>query len=57
MRYTKCEFEQVFDLIAFRICVESVADCYATLGAVHSRWTPIPGRFKDYIALVSLVRR
>jgi GTP pyrophosphokinase len=51
MKEQGCEFEQVFDILAFRICVESVADCYAALGAMHSRWTPIPGRFKDYIAL------
>jgi GTP pyrophosphokinase len=51
MKEQQCEYEQVYDIIAFRICVESVADCYAALGAMHSRWTPIPGRFKDYIAL------
>ncbi len=51
MKQTQCEFEQVFDIIAFRIIVESEADCYACLGAIHSRWTPVPGRFKDYIAL------
>jgi guanosine-3',5'-bis(diphosphate) 3'-pyrophosphohydrolase len=51
MKEQQCEFEQVFDTLAFRINVESVADCYAALGAMHSRWTPIPGRFKDYIAL------
>jgi GTP pyrophosphokinase len=51
MKEQQCEYEQVFDTVAFRICVESVADCYAALGAMHSRWTPIPGRFKDYIAL------
>ena len=51
MKEQQCDFEQVYDIIAFRICVESVADCYAALGAMHSRWTPIPGRFKDYIAL------
>ncbi|MFZ5893786.1 MAG: RelA/SpoT family protein [Myxococcota bacterium] len=51
MKEQQCDFEQVFDILAFRIGVESVADCYAALGAMHSRWTPIPGRFKDYIAL------
>jgi guanosine-3',5'-bis(diphosphate) 3'-pyrophosphohydrolase len=51
MKEQGCEFEQVFDTLAFRIGVESVADCYAALGAMHSRWTPIPGRFKDYVAL------
>lgn len=51
MRALKCTFEQVYDLIAFQVCVESVSDCYTTLGAIHSKWTPIPGRFKDYIAL------
>ncbi|HWA78202.1 MAG TPA: bifunctional (p)ppGpp synthetase/guanosine-3',5'-bis(diphosphate) 3'-pyrophosphohydrolase [Polyangiaceae bacterium] len=51
MKEQGCDFEQVFDTLAFRICVESVADCYAALGAMHSRWTPIPGRFKDYVAL------
>jgi GTP pyrophosphokinase len=43
--------EAVHDLIAFRVVVESVSDCYATLGVIHSQWTPVPGRFKDYIAL------
>jgi GTP diphosphokinase / guanosine-3',5'-bis(diphosphate) 3'-diphosphatase len=47
----KCEFEQVYDIIAFRVVVETVADCYAAIGVIHSKWTPVPGRFKDYIAL------
>jgi GTP diphosphokinase / guanosine-3',5'-bis(diphosphate) 3'-diphosphatase len=47
----KCDYEQVYDVIAFRVVVESVADCYAVLGVIHSKWTPVPGRFKDYIAL------
>ncbi|MBZ0117610.1 MAG: bifunctional (p)ppGpp synthetase/guanosine-3',5'-bis(diphosphate) 3'-pyrophosphohydrolase [Sandaracinaceae bacterium] len=51
MRQSNCEFEQVHDFVAFRVLMETVADCYAALGVVHSQWTPIPGRFKDYIAL------
>jgi guanosine-3',5'-bis(diphosphate) 3'-pyrophosphohydrolase len=51
MKRTGRDLEQVFDIIAFRIITESVRDCYAALGAIHSSWTPVPGRFKDYIAL------
>ncbi len=51
MKERQIEFDQVHDLIAFRIVVESIADCYAALGVIHSKWTPIPGRFKDYVAL------
>jgi GTP pyrophosphokinase len=51
MRQNNCEFEQVHDMLAFRVQTEDVADCYAALGVIHSQWTPIPGRFKDYVAL------
>ncbi|MEM7138802.1 MAG: bifunctional (p)ppGpp synthetase/guanosine-3',5'-bis(diphosphate) 3'-pyrophosphohydrolase [Myxococcota bacterium] len=51
MRSTGVGFEQVHDFVAFRVITESVADCYATLGVIHSEWTPVPGRFKDYVAL------
>ena len=51
MKSQECTLEQIHDKIAFRVIVESVSDCYAALGVVHSKWTPVPGRFKDYIAL------
>ncbi len=51
MKKTGRELEQLFDIIAFRVLVKDVRQCYETLGVVHSKWTPIPGRFKDFIAL------
>ena len=51
MKANESSIEQIHDIIAFRVQVESVSDCYAALGVIHSKWTPVPGRFKDYIAL------
>jgi GTP diphosphokinase / guanosine-3',5'-bis(diphosphate) 3'-diphosphatase len=51
MQARNIDYEQVFDLLAFRVCVDTVSECYEILGVVHSLWKPIPGRFKDFIAM------
>jgi GTP pyrophosphokinase len=51
MRSLDVDFDQIQDVIGFRVIVDNVARCYETLGIIHSLWKPVPGRFKDYIAI------
>jgi len=51
MRHQNLKVDEVFDIIAFRVIVNSVTACYEALGHIHSMWKPVPGRFKDYISV------
>lgn len=51
MTFQEKNFEEIYDLTAIRVIVDNIKDCYGVLGVIHSIWTPLPGRFKDYISI------
>ena len=56
MMHQSLDYNEVYDILAFRICVNKLEECYKILGLIHSLWKPIPGRFKDYIAIPKVNR-
>lgn len=51
MQKRQVDLEQIYDVVAYRVITDSVRNCYAALGVIHNRWSPVPGRFKDFLAM------